>query len=239
MKKLLFLSLILLPSIMMATPTFDNDVFIGKWISPEYGHTLKIDDYRRGIKVKDSFTGRWIKYRRTSKRTFRSSCGRELGFLDYNTISFRPNRRNPRVIFKRKGVALHSFECQVPHIDNNHYGNSYSPYSNEYDYYGNNGNNHYNDNQDRNRVKAKSFIEGTYLNRPLNHEFILLEDRNGIKTKIKGESKWYYYSKNRNQDNVYTDRVGNTIRRTDLSSIEWKGVNGKRYTLDKLSDATF
>lgn len=231
--------MLLLPSLMMASPTVDNDVLIGKWISPEFGQILNIQDWRKGIKVRDSRSGRWIQYRRKSNRSFRSNAGREVRFLDYNTISFSEGHHRQRVIFKRRGAVLNSFECQTPHGHDGYYSSN-SPYSSEYDYYDgyqdSNRNNRNGTNRD-NRVKPA--LEGTYLNRELNHEFILLEDRNGIKTKIKGESKWYYYTKERNQNGVYTDRVGNVIRRTNLSNIEWNGINGRRYKLNKVSEKTF
>ena len=68
---------------------------------------------------------------------------------------------------------------------------------------------------------------------------IILENRNGIKTKIEGDNEWFYYDRDSRQSNLFVDRYGNQIFESDVDQIVWNGRNGKRYTLKKVSNSAF
>lgn len=226
MKKLLNLTWILLiPVLTFANVNDHNPQINGKWISPEYGDVIKIQDWKKGIKVKDTYTHHWIKYRHDYKNKFKSDCGRTIQILDRYTIKFKNGKHAQPIVFKKVGHTPANYACGIGmHDDRNNYNtNSYYPHE---------------DNNDYRNFKNKN-IEGLYYNDRMRHEFIVLNDRNGIKTKIKGDNDWHFYSQTKQRGEVYIDRMGNQIKRVGKSNIEWVGANGKTQSLKKISDDPF
>lgn len=230
MKKLLYLTwMLLIPVITFANVNDHNIEINGKWISVEYGEAIRIQDWRQGIKVNDSYTNKWIKYRRDGKRRFISDCGRTIKVLDERNIAFKNGRLAPAIIFRRAVLVVPNYSCGV--------GNNITVYEHgRVDDHIHNRNSNYNGRGIHNNIKN---LEGLYYNDHLRHEFILLEDRNGIKTKIKGDSEWHFYRLTKQRGEVYVDRIGNQIRRTDSNEIEWRGTQGGVQVLRKISNNPF
>ncbi len=231
MRTLIYLSLLIfIPLGLSAHHGADKQLLFGKWDSEFSNHRIKIKNWRHGIKAKDTYSNGWRRYRRVSDRKFRSDCGAVIKIQGRHVISFRAAPGFQRERFNRRGYLAPLATCPVP--------------SNTYDDYGPNGTGLYGDYYDSNRPRRSTRerninLEGLYRNDKFGHNLIILQNRNGIKTRIKGEKKWYYYSKNRSRDDQYTDRSGNRIVVTNNNSLKWIGQNGNSFKLKKISDNPF
>ncbi len=237
MKKLLFLFAICLSPLF----TYANGFLNGVWVNDFQKTRITIEKDRHGLDVYGLRPRGHVSFDRVSQNKYRSRCGNfTIKVREHNRIKLyeRSRHHSQGTTFKKLIYSSYSTGCSIPSGNYGHHG-----------YHS--GNRHHKGNRgSSNRGFADSHrgnsfgyegslgahLEGTWFSDQTGDKVIILNDRGDIKVKIRGQERWFRFTKI--SDSTFRDEKGNTYRYRDNGDLVWTDRDGLRsFRLSKDSDA--
>lgn len=178
------------------------------FVNDRLGIRVKVKFRRDYIKVKHLSERNWDRYRLVAPGTFDNFKGERIFLKGANKFVWRSRRFGEQITFSR---LVNSTEYH--HLN----GIDEIP----------------------RRLQPNAFtsenLEGTWFNKGLRKELLLISTRDGFKLRLKESKEWYSFTKI--EDGLFRDKNGNTYKLLSAKELLWIDVKkSKRIKIQKISD---
>jgi|GEM_PF-6800208 len=234
MKRIIYLSLLLVIPFLLKADGYDRQLLNGKWFNPDNGDRIRLKVKRSSIRVKNLTRRDWVKFRKVGRRKFMDRAGNTIKLKNRHKLVFRSACGNRRHVFFKKNSYHQGHTCgQGCGFDQGNHGTSYyshTDYGDDYGgyysdrNYGNDRQSEYYNSWSYDERDARNDLSGQYYVREIDETVVIRMTNTGLKAKRNG--KWVQYNQNRYRKNEYKDLRGNTYHVRNDRSLVWRSRNG-------------
>jgi len=132
MKRILYLSLLLVIPFLAKADGYDRALLNGRWINPDNGDRIRLKTKRSSIKVKNLTRRDWVKFRKVGRRTFMDRQGNTIKLRNRHKLVFRSACGTRRHVFFKNDGYHRGHTCD--HACGFGHGNYGTTYYGERDY---------------------------------------------------------------------------------------------------------